>query len=134
MGDFSGPLVVVLVALWLGIIAVVRAALPARRDADSHPMTRARLACLLGVACVGLGVVARVKADSWSRDEAPDSQPGVIRAWQRDPERYELFREAGTWSIGFGLAVLAVTIGVWVARESHPPVAEPAAPDAGDRT
>ena len=87
--------VVVITALCLVFIAILRTAI-IRRGGRREAMPRATLAILLGVASVVVGGGLRASSSSI---------------------RDAFLLEVGFWSIGFGLAVIVVTIGVWVSRD-----------------
>lgn len=84
-------------------------------------MQRLSVAVLLGAACVGSGGCLRAYADSWSRNVRHHVEANVYHVHHFDAERYEFLREVGAWSVGFGLAVLAVSVGAWVSREPLAP-------------
>lgn len=124
MDNSVGAIVVALLALCLVLAAIARIIF--RRAGGKVGVTsRVTRAVLLGAASIALGACLRAGADSWSRGLVHRPSPGVTIARQFDPDRYEFFREAGAWSIGFGVAVLAVTVGVWVSREPPPPPSTP---------
>jgi hypothetical protein len=134
MGESAGLLVVALMALGLGLAAAIRAIIP-RHSPRSEVVTlsigRAGVAVVLGLACIGLGASLRAGAESWSRNVVSHPSPGLTVTTHFDADRYEFLREVGAWSIGFGLAVLAVTIGVWVSRDS---LTNPGSPDTDSIT
>jgi hypothetical protein len=73
-------------------------------------------AIIAGVACVLFGIVLRAGADSWSRNIVRQI-PGGTSTRHFDEERYTFISETGTWSIGFGLALVVATVAVWVSRD-----------------
>jgi hypothetical protein len=89
-------------------------------------------AVLLGLASVAFGAKYRSDARELARHRSIDRGSGSQVISSPDPDLYEWYREVGAWSIGFGLAVLAVSVGAWVAREPQTPATAPR-PDAEAR-
>ncbi len=71
-----------------------------------------------GFVFVVLGVGLRLTAGKeWVAPQTPTSLEELVRNSASFERRTALVTECGMWSIGFGLAIIAATIGGWASRD-----------------
>jgi len=79
---------------------------------------RAQNVITAGIVFVILGVGLRLTAaKEWAPPAPATSLEELARNAAQFERRTELATECGLWSLGFGLAMIAATIGGWASRD-----------------